>query len=153
RADAAWVDELLGDEFFQRPAPKSAGREQFGAAYVERLMAHRRAQHAAKEDLLATGVELTAQAIARAAARPPLAPGAVDAVYVAGGGRHNRTLVARLSALLRPARVAGFEVLGLDPDAKEAVDFAVLANETLLGHAGNLPSVTGATRPCILGTI
>ncbi len=47
----------------------------------------------------------------------------------------------------------GIEALGTDPDAKEAIDFAVLANETLAGHAGNMPRVTGAARPCILGSI
>ena len=46
-----------------------------------------------------------------------------------------------------------FELLGLDAAAKEAVQFTVLANESLHGHAGNLPQVTGAQRPCILGTL
>ena len=103
-------------------------------------------------DALASAVELTVQAVALAARRPPLAEARIDALYVAGGGRHNAMLMRRLAAELAPWRVDGFEVLGLDAGAKEAVDFAVLANESLVGHAGNLPRVTGAERPCILGS-
>lgn len=150
--DTAWVAETLQGEFFQRPAPKSAGREEFGGPFVQRVLeqARRRGWNAA--DALATAVELTVQAVALAGRRPPLAEARIDALYVAGGGRHNATLMRRLGAELAPWRVDGFERLGFVAAAKEAVDFAVLANESLCGHAGNLPRVTGAERPCILGS-
>jgi anhydro-N-acetylmuramic acid kinase len=153
RADVDWVESLLEGDYFLRPAPKSAGREEFGAVYVEQLLAEARRRGVATDDLLATAVELTARGVATACARPPLAGQPVDAVYVTGGGRHNATLLGRLATLLHPVVVRGFESLGLDPDAKEAVDFAVLANETVHGHAGNLRQVTGASRACILGAI
>ncbi|MFQ5600956.1 MAG: anhydro-N-acetylmuramic acid kinase [Candidatus Krumholzibacteriia bacterium] len=153
RVAGDWLETLLGDDFLARPAPKSAGREEFGDAYVRRLLEEGARRGLQAADLLATAVELTARAVAAARRHEPLASRPVDAVYVAGGGRRNRTLMKRLRELLAPATVRGFEVLGLDPDAKEAVDFAVLANETLAGHAGNLTQVTGAQRPCILGTI
>jgi anhydro-N-acetylmuramic acid kinase len=151
RAAAAWVEALLDEEYFLRPPPKAAGREQFGAPYTQRLLHEGRERGLGPADLLATGVELTARAVARALRQPPLAGERIDAVYVAGGGRRNATLLRRLRELLAPARVDGFEVLGVDANAKEAVDFAILANESLHGHAGNLTAVTGASRPCILG--
>jgi len=151
--DRDWVDSMLRDEYFGRAAPKSAGREEFGAGFVRRMLEHAAGRGARPEDLLATAVELTAGAVADALRRPPLGVGRVDAVYVTGGGRHNRTLMQRLMQLVLPAAVRGIEVLGVDPDAKEAVDFAVLANETLCGNSGNLPNVTGAQRACILGAV
>ncbi len=153
RVDHEWVASLLGDEYFRRAAPKSAGREQFGAGFVRRVLERAAGSGMSPEDLLATAVELTAGAVADALRRPPLGVGRVDTVYVTGGGRHNRTLMQRLTELVLPAALGGIEVLGVDPDAKEAVDFAVLANETLCGNSGNLPNVTGAQRACILGAI
>lgn len=149
--DLEWVEILLGDEFFSRQPPKSAGREEFGGAYVERLLHAGRARGLAPAALLATAVELTARGVVLACSQ--IAPQRVDALYVTGGGRRNGALMRRFAALLQPIRVRGLEELGLDPDAKEAVDFAVLANEALLGHAGNLTQITGAERPCILGTL
>jgi len=151
--DTAWVEDLLGEEYFGRPAPKSAGREQFGASYVHRLLAQAGARGLGSEDLLATAVELTARAVHGARRQVPLGNCPVDALYVSGGGRHNATLMRRLVHLFAPVPVHGLDALGIDPDAKEALDFAVLANETLHGHAGNLVRVTGARRPCILGAI
>jgi anhydro-N-acetylmuramic acid kinase len=153
RADAKWVEILLADPYFARAAPKSAGREEFGADYVQRLIATGRTRGTTGEDLLATAVEVAARAVVLALGQPPVGGAPVDALYVAGGGRRNPTLVQRLAELAAPVRVAGLETLGFDPDAKEAVDFAVLANETLHGHAANLTRVTGARRPCVLGVI
>ena len=151
--DVAWVTEMLRDDFFTRLAPKSAGREEFGRAYAERLLVAGRRRGLGSAAVLATAVELTARAVALACAQPPLAGQPLDAVYVSGGGRRNATLMRRLGTLLAPARVQGLEVLGIDPDAKEAVDFALLAHESLRGHAGNLVQVTGAQRPCVLGSL
>lgn len=153
RADGTWVRELLAAPYFLEAPPKSAGREQFGAGFVRALLDDPRARGRSAEDLLATAVDLTAGAIADALRRPPLGAGPAGVVYVTGGGRRNRTLMRRLAEMAAPVAVRGIEDLGVDPDAKEALDFAVLANETLLGHAGNLPRVTGAARPCILGAV
>lgn len=153
RVDAAWLESLLEDEYFLRGVPKSAGREQFGTDFVRRLQqeGERRGVHGA--DRMATAVALTAEAVARASKQPPLAGRALDAVYACGGGRRNATLLRELRQRLAPAAVGGIESLGVDPDAKEAFDFAVLANETLCGRATNLVQVTGAQRPCILGAL
>ena len=74
-------------------------------------------------------------------------------VIVSGGGVHNRALMSRLRRRLSPLPVRSSAELGLDPDAREAVAFAVLANETLHGGAGNLPRVTGARWPVVLGKL
>jgi anhydro-N-acetylmuramic acid kinase len=74
-------------------------------------------------------------------------------VVVSGGGVHNPVLLGRLRELLAPVPVRSSADLGIDPDAREALAFAVLANETLHGNPGNLPRVTGARRPVVLGKI
>jgi anhydro-N-acetylmuramic acid kinase len=76
-----------------------------------------------------------------------------DEVYVSGGGALNPTLMGHLRALLAPIPVDSTAALGIDPEAKEAIAFAVLANETLFGHPGNIPAVTGAAGPRVLGKI
>lgn len=152
--DAEWIERILREDFFQRKPPKSAGREEFGPDFVARLVEEGRERELRVEDMLATAVELTVQAIARARRCAPLGEARIDALYVSGGGRHNATLMRRLADELAPVEVRGFEqLLGFDATAKEAVQFAVLANESLHGHAGNLTQVTGAQRPCILGTL
>jgi anhydro-N-acetylmuramic acid kinase len=152
-ASAAWVEAMLQHEFFARPAPKSAGREDFGGDYARQVLEAARARQLAPADVLASLVELSARAVAGALHQPPLAEQTVDKVYVSGGGRHNAALMRRLTALLQPLPIAGIEALGIDPDAKEAIDFVVLGNETLHGHANNVPQVTGAQRPIVLGAI
>jgi anhydro-N-acetylmuramic acid kinase len=77
----------------------------------------------------------------------------VAEVLVSGGGARNRTLMADLAEVLAPASVRSLEAAGVDPDAKEAVAFAVLANETLFGRPGNVPAATGARGPRVLGKI
>lgn len=142
---------LRSDEYFRRPPPKSTGREQFGAAYASALAARGLAMGIEPADLVATAAALTADSIADAcdrflAARP-------DRLLVSGGGARNRTILDRLSKRLDPAIVADTGSVGLDPDAKEAVAFAVLAHETLGGVPTGMPRVTGAGRSAILGKI
>ena len=65
----------------------------------------------------------------------------------------NRTLMGHIAALLPGCAVMTNEALGYDSNAKEAVAFAVLANEALYGLAGNAPGATGAAHPVVLGKI
>ena len=101
------------------------------------------------DDLLATLTRFTAEAIARSY-REHL-PAFPDEVFISGGGAHNLTLLSHLRALCAPVPVNDTGVLGVDAKAKEAVAFAVLANESLFGHPGNVPSATGARGPRVLG--
>ncbi len=144
------VQQLLEDEYFRLRPPKSCGREQFGPAFVQRLLEFR----LSPEDTVATATYFTAAAIAEGLARfagaednPP------DQIIVSGGGVHNKTLLRFLRAELPDSDVARSEVFGIDPDAKEAIAFAILARETLEGRPANLPSATGARRPAVLGKL
>ena len=74
-------------------------------------------------------------------------------MWVAGGGVHNPQIMAGLRRTLPGLAIASLAELGVDPDAREALTFAVLANETLMDHPGNIPSATGAERPVVLGKI
>src|SRR5208283_1063005 len=104
-------------------------------------------------DLLRTATELTARTIVDALERFVLGKIAIHRLIISGGGAHNRLLVARLTELLPNLRVHRSDEFGLDVDAKEAIAFAILADRTLHGLPGNLPSVTGAHRPVVLGKI
>lgn len=148
RVDRALVAELLAHPFLAMPPPKSTGREAFGEVFVRPLLA-RFAGH--EGDLLASLTRFVAETVADGLRRHVEAR--VDEVLVSGGGARNRTLMAMLGEVLAPAAVRSIETVGMDPDAKEAVAFAVLANETLFGHPGNLPLATGAAGPRLLGKI
>jgi len=137
---------LLAHEFFRLEPPKSCGREQFNLAW---LMACLSGQEAAA-DVQATLSQLTAETIRRAIQRWCEN---VEEVFVCGGGIHNQTLLQHIEALLPQVTVHSTEALGLPADWVEAVAFAWLAHRMLAGEAGNLPEVTGARGPRILGAL
>jgi anhydro-N-acetylmuramic acid kinase len=143
------LDELLRLPFFAHKPPKSAGREQFGQQFIQQFFLKRRG--ARTVDLIRTATELTARTIAGALERFVLDRIAIQRLIISGGGAHNRFLVARLGELLPTLRIHASDEFGLNVDAKEAIAFAVLADHTMHGLPGNLPSVTGARRAVVLG--
>jgi anhydro-N-acetylmuramic acid kinase len=147
----------LKEKFFRLSPPKSAGREQFGAAYAQRLLAACRKHSKRPEDAIATATALTADSIADAVRRwvLPLTAAAPIDVIVSGGGARNATLLTQLRDRLAPLHctVATTDSIGLPAEAKEAAAFALLAYQTWHRRPGNVPSATGATRPAILGQI
>ena len=148
RVDPGLLAELLAHPFFALPPPKSTGRETFGDAFVRPLLV----RFAGREgDLLATLTRFVAEAVADGISRHVRER--VEEVLVSGGGARNRTLMGLLAETLAPLPVRSLAEVGMDPDAKEAVAFAVLANETLFGRPGNLPAATGAAGPRVLGKI
>ena len=142
--DRALLAELLSDPYYRRRGPKSAGREQYGAEFVERL----KKSGLPMCDLIATATVLTASAIAIGIRQF----GQADLI-VSGGGAHNRQIMAHVSALLPEMAIATSADYGVDVDGKEAVAFAVLAYETWRRRPSNLPSATGARRAVVLGSI
>lgn len=149
RISESVLRELLADEYFALAPPKSTGRERFGDAFFARHAAAFASLDTA--DGCATLCALTVESIAQELERHGPARGRVIA---SGGGTHNATLLRMLSRRLG----SNFDVvvsaeLGVDPDAKEAVAFAVLGYETLRGRAAGLPSVTGAREAAVLGAI
>lgn len=151
--DEALLAEILEDPFFRRPPPKSTGRETFGRAYVQTLVERRLpGDRAAWSDLVATLTALTARTIGDAVRRwAPPGPG--GELVVTGGGGKNPALVEMIRRELDPTPVHTGEVLGVDPEAKEALAFAMLAWAHATGRPGNVPSVTGASGPRILGSL
>jgi anhydro-N-acetylmuramic acid kinase len=146
--DAALLAELHAHPYLTQPPPKSTGRETFGKDFIYPLLSRFGGR---LDDLLATLTRFVAEAIARSYRE--LLPAPPDEVYVSGGGALNPTLMRHLEGLLAPLPVSTLASLGVDPEAKEAIAFAVLANETVFGHPGNIPSVTGARGPRVLGKI
>jgi anhydro-N-acetylmuramic acid kinase len=103
--------------------------------------------------LLATATALTAETIARESRLLEKRFGKMAELIVSGGGMHNRTMMAMLQERFAPAKITTTTDYDLPGDAKEAILFAVLANETVGGFAGNVPSVTGASAATVLGKI
>jgi len=147
--------EILNNTFFARRPPKSAGREQFGNDFLAASFLNRPMDHF--EDLVRTAAELTATSVAAALKRfvfPKLPPGRkLHRLVISGGGVHNELLTERIGALLPGLTLYRSDDYGLPADAKEAIAFAVLADRTMHGLPGNLPSVTGARRAVVLGKL
>ena len=168
RAAEDVVREFIGDPYFSRRPPKSAGREEFGAAYLSRFLA--RTEGMSFPDRLRTATAITAAAVAGAIMLS--GKGWPHEIYVSGGGARNGTLLEEIrtrvadsgraalsggaadsrGAAVAPA-VRTTDGLGVPIEAKEAMAFAFLAFESLSGRPGNVPAATGADREVVLGSI
>lgn len=138
------LKSMMQDPYLHESPPKSTGRERFGQPFVAGLIA----TGIALPDLIATATEFTAVSIAHG-----IRATAADRLHViaSGGGVHNRWLMKRLATHLDPMRLDTSAAFEIDPDAKEAIAFAVLAFESAHGRPANLPSATGARRAVVLG--
>lgn len=150
--DETLLADLLRHPYFEKPPPKSTGRELFGQAMVGRLAEAVRPEGDQDWlDLVATLTELTARSITDAYERW-LMPLGLDEVVITGGGALNPVLVARITQLISPVRVTDCRELGIEPTEKEALAFAILAWAHLHGIPANEPSATGASGPRVLGS-
>ena len=142
----ALLSGLLAEPYFQQPPPKSSGRDLFNLAWLERLLqADYRAQ-----DVQASLLALTAETIA--AAITSRSQGAQE-VYLCGGGAYNNALRNALRQALPGIKLDMTDALGIGAKDVEALAFAWLAQQTVLSRPGNLPTVTGARGPRVLGAI
>lgn len=151
KTDDTLLAFLMQDEYLSLAPPKTTGRERYGPDYVGRLLDRACALGVSMGDALSTVTQFTAETIALGLRR--FAPAWPDRLIVGGGGCLNDTLMAHLRRLLPDCRVMTNEELGLDGNAKEAVAFAILANEALFAHCNNAPSATGADHPVVMGRI
>ena len=142
------LEWMLDDPYLEKQPPKTTGREYYGAEYVEKLL---RFGNYPLIDVLATATAFTAQTIALSLRR--FAPRMPCRLIVGGGGSRNPTLLRFLREALPEVTVQTQEDLGLSSDAKEAVAFAILANEALFGICSNAPSATGAKHGVVMGRI
>lgn len=147
------VDQIMEVGYFSALPPKSCGREEFGAAFVERLL--KLCAGAKKRDIVATATALTSASVVDAYTRfvAPQMGDHLTEMLVAGGGAKNETLMRSLQAGLPTVRVSTTDAAGLAVEAKEAAAFALLGWLTRHGLPGNVPSATGAKRAVVLGKV
>lgn len=151
KVSQALLNWMMEDEYLDRRPPKTTGREVYGPAYVAALLKQGESLALSLLDILATATRFTAETIAYGLIR---FGGAMPRrLIVGGGGAWNATLMAHLRELLPKCQVLTNEDLGYSSDAKEAVAFAVLANEAVFGVCNNAPSATGARQPVVMGKI
>ncbi|MFO0778763.1 MAG: anhydro-N-acetylmuramic acid kinase [Nitrospira sp.] len=150
RVDSRLLAKLLAHPYLSQAPPKSTGREMFGETMLAELFGWPQARKLSVEDLLATCTRWTAEAVGTARR---WIKGGIDEVIVGGGGVKNRAIMEHLNDVFAPAQVSTFEAHGWNSKALESVAFAILAYQTVMEQCGNVPTVTGATAPRLLGCI
>jgi anhydro-N-acetylmuramic acid kinase len=153
RTNMILLDELMEHPFIYAAPPKSTGRETFGLHYALEVIQKARSQNMEDAEILATLTEFTAKSIYENYVQFVFPHYNLSEVILSGGGIHNRTLMKFLKQYFGHIPLVKSDDYGIPSDAKEAIAFAILANETLANHPGNIPKVTGAQRPVILGKI
>lgn len=142
---------MMSDPYLERLPPKTTGREYYGPAYVAWLLDEAEHLSVPLRDVLATATRFTAEAIAYGIQH--FAPSCPERLIVGGGGSRNKILLQALRLAVNPCQVLTNEDLGYDSDAKEAVAFAILANEAIFGLCNNAPGATGAKEPVVMGKL
>jgi len=147
------LSTLLKESYLRKRPPKTAGREQFGREYAQKILAWGKRHRAPTEDLIRTATVFTSLSIADALRKFVLPRMRVHELIVAGGGARNPLLMAQLAASLPEIEIVPASKFGIPAEAKEAFAFAVLAYEAYHGRANNLPSATGARHPAVMGKL
>ncbi|MCG8605908.1 anhydro-N-acetylmuramic acid kinase [bacterium] len=143
----------LEHPYFQKRPPKSTGREDFGEKFQHDLLSRASELKLSVEDTVATATELTTHAIWESYRVYASETTPIDELIVSGGGAKNEGMTQSLREKFTDVSVVSTDAYGIPPDAKEAICFAVLANETISGLTNNVPSATGASRETIMGKI
>lgn len=147
------LSHFLAHPYFKRLPPKSTGREEFGAGFIQAWLQKSEDLAISAPDVMATATELVAVTIFHAATRLISTCLPLDLLIVSGGGANNITLIRRLQHYFKMTVVQSSAAWGIPVDAKEAICFAILANETIHGIPNNVPTATGAGAPTVLGKI
>ena len=134
------------DRFYRKTPPKSTGREYYSENFIDDIL--RSSGKILPEDILATFTYFTAYSIHHNVKK--FSP---DEIIISGGGSRNKTLMNFIKDLFKNTMVKLIDMNGINPDNKEAVLFAVLANELISGNKTNMPSVSGSDRKVYLGKI
>lgn len=151
--DHKLLQELMNNDYFKKPLPKTTGRETFGRDKVQQLYGLVKSGVIGFSDLLATLVQLTVDTIYGSYESYVFRRWKIDEVILSGGGAANPFLVEKLASKLSPIKVCLSDKYDIPFDSKEALSFAVLANETIFANHSNLPRVTGAVSSSPLGKI
>lgn len=150
-ASKVLLDYMMQDDYLKIAPPKSTGREHYNSDFVKDIYEFCTTNNISKVDMIATVSRYTAECVYHSVRE-------FSSVYpskliVSGGGAHNEAIMSGLKELFLDCRVMKAKEAGINPDAKEAVAMAVLAHETMLRKCNNVPSVTGADHPVIMGRI
>ncbi len=145
------LGQLMTHPYFQEGIPKTTGREMFGEEYVRKIV--EAYPHIKPYDFIATFTMFTAKSIEDSYRKHIFPKHKIHKVWVGGGGVHNKVLMGHLKSLLPEVEIGSQEEAGYSSDAKEAIAFAVLGNETLHRRPSNVPNGTGAKDYVILGNI
>jgi anhydro-N-acetylmuramic acid kinase len=151
RVEERLLEELLDDDFLRRPPPKSTGRERYGLAEAEALFARAQRTGLSADDLLATLVACSAEAVARACG--DFLPGRAERLIAGGGGARNPAVLAALRARLPGVALDPMDAHGVPAGAAEAMAFALMGRNARLGLPNHLPRCTGAAAPRVLGEL
>lgn len=149
--DGRLFDFLKSHEYYALKPPKSTGREIFGEKYIEQIL--KLSGDIPREDIIRTVTEITAYAVYYNYDKFMKFETEIEELLVSGGGAHNKFMMSLLQKYFGKAKVMKIEEYGYSSDAKEAICFAILANETISGNPANVPRTTGAKAPVILGDI
>jgi len=142
---------ITKDNFIEAEPPKSTGREYYGMDFI--LPIFDEFKNIANEDWLHTITKFTAYSVFRNYEKFIEEETKLDELFISGGGAKNKFLYESLAHYFRNIEVKVIDEIGVSSDAKEAICFAVLANETISGNPSNIPRTTGASKPTILGKI
>ena len=145
------LQHLLEHPYFNEKPPKTTGRELFGRELVNKLINAIPFEH--RHDMLATLTAFTAHSMKVSYDSFIFPRTTIDEIILCGGGCRNEYLVELIRELFHPLPVLLSDDFGIEAEAKEAIGFAILANETISGNPSNIPSATGASHSVILGKI
>lgn len=151
--DSTMLDELMEHPYIRKAPPKTTGREDFGIHFGKEVLEKYRNQGIADMDILSTVTYFTAKTIADSYKKWIFPKTSIDTIIIGGGGSYNRTLLNYIRNELEGVEVITQEDIGFSSDAKEAIAFAILANETIQGNFNNMPSVTLAKNSVVMGKI
>lgn len=142
---------LLADEMYQLRPPKSTGREHYGMEFQKKLLKIAKGMN--KNDVIRTVTEFTAYTIWYNYENFVKHIGSAEEVIISGGGVENPVLMKSITAYFKGVKVRKMNDFGITPANKEAVLFAILANECIAGNSANMPSVSGGKKDVVLGKI
>ncbi len=153
RVQEKLLKQLMKHPYILTSPPKTTGREMFGENYTKRLIIKWLHNGYTPEDIITTLTEFTVQSIIENYKHFIFPKHNVSEIILGGGGAYNKYIVSRLKEELKHIKISLHEDYGIQSKLKEALAISILANETLNGNTNNIPNVTGATRPVVMGKI
>lgn len=151
--DSEWLAHLMDDEYYRAPAPKTTGRERYGAEFASGVLADGRARGLGTNDIVATVTALTAATVADCILANVPSGYPLSEVVAGGGGARNPAIMGEIARRLPGVSISTVDDFGVPSQAKEALLFSMLGNAAIRGMANTVPSSTGARHATVMGKI